>query len=410
MRKNNAIGNVIETIMKNHGINAFFDSRLVIAVFSDLAPNMHKERNLLQIFLECNGAQIVADINKPLSEQHRLMETLVKRMHEDHWLPLDAAQYICSEFYMGITGHEWKFQQSIATPFEPYTDLDVYRGVTIKSSDMKTQMSISVDTGGNKVYVPIPARISNGQTICFPKKGKIDPPSGKAGDLYVTFNVEKNAPVLLIIAIIVSLAVLVYFSTTIYRLQNSKPEEPSASQPVVESTTDSQLSTHVHVWAPATFTTAKACTICGLTQGSPIDYQSISVESEVLSIREKYKAIVANKDADNYRIETLRNGVDAYYSSEGDLACVVVHRGTDGIGEYSETYSRSYYFADGELFFAFYEGPDSHRLYFYAEQLMRWRYTENGEEAVNHDFDFSEEYYLWEKLALNEITTFIRQC
>lgn len=34
---------------------------------------------------------------------------------------------------------------------------------------------------------------------------------------------------------------------------------------------------------------------------------------------------------------------------------------------------------------------------------MRWRYTGNGAKAVNYDFDFSEEYFLWEELALNEI-------
>lgn len=164
-----------------------------------------------------------------------------------------------------------------------------------------------------------------------------------------------------------------------------------------------------HIWKPATFTTARTCIVCNCTEGDPIDYHAISVESEVLSIREIYKTLVSNKSAGYYRKETLRKGVDAYYDSDGELACAIVYRGTDGIGQYSKLYSRSYYFSDGELIFAFYEGSDSHRLYFYDELLMRWRYTGNGAKAINHDFDFSEEYYLWENLALTEISTFVDQ-
>lgn len=60
--------------------------------------------------------------------------------------------------------------------------------------------------------------------------------------------------------------------------------------------------------------------------------------------------------------KNLQKGMDACYDAEGDLACVIVYRGTDGIGDYSKIYGRSYYFADGKLFFAFYEGSDSLRL------------------------------------------------
>ena len=287
-------------------------------------------------------------------------------------------------------------------------------------------MSVSVDVDGNKVNVPIPDRVANGQTVCFPEKGKFDPASGKAGDLYVTIHVNAGVPAKLIIGI---LSVLVIVLIAMLLWKDSGSEDPIIDQPVAENTTGSRQTEHVHIWKdatcatpktcdtcgvtmgdplghawiPATFTAAQTCTVCGITEGNPIDYHSISVESEVLSIREKYNAIVSNKSAGYYRKENLRKGVDAYYDAEGNLACVIVYR---GIGEYSKTYSRSYYFADGELFFAFYEGSDSHRLYFYEELLMRWRYTGNGAKAVNYDFDFSEEYFLWEELALNEIKSF----
>ena len=456
MERYSAVGNVIEKIVQDHGINALLDTRFAIAVFTDLAPTMRKEKELLRAFLECDGAQkLIAAVNGPTDEQRRHMESLVKRMQEDHWLTLDAAQYICSEFYRGITGREWKFGPVKPTPGVSTTDLDVYRSVTIKSTDRRAKMSVSVDVDGNKVNVPIPDRVVNGQTVCFPEKGKLDPASGKAGDLYVTIHVNAGVPAKLIIGI---LSVLVIVLIAMLLWKDSGSEDPSINQPVAENTTGSRQTEHVHIWKdatcatpktcdtcgategemiehtwsdatctlpvrcefcgvttgeplghiwlPATFTTAQTCTVCDTTEGNPIDYHSISVESEVLSIRETYNAIVSNKSAGYYRKENLRKGVDAYYDAEGNLACVIVYRGTDGIGEYSKTYSRSYYFADGELFFAFYEGSDSHRLYFYEELLMRWRYTGNGAKAVNHDFDFSEEYFLWEEFALNEIKTF----
>lgn len=430
MERYSAVGNVIEKIVQDHGINALLDTRFAIAVFTDLAPTMRKEKELLRAFLECDGAQkLIAAVNGPTDEQRRHMESLVKRMQEDHWLTLGAAQYICSEFYRGITGREWKFSQIKPTPVVSTTNLDVYRSVTIKSTDRRAKMSVSVDVDGNKVNVPIPDRVANGQTVCFPEKGKFDPASGKAGDLYVTIHVNEGVPAKLIIGI---LSVLVIVLIAMLLWKDSGSEDPSIDQPVAENTTGSRQTEHVHIWKdatcatpktcdtcgvtmgdplghawiPATFTAAQTCTVCGITEGNPIDYHSISVESEVLSIREKYNAIVSNKSAGYYRKENLRKGVDAYYDAEGNLACVIVYRGTDGIGEYSKTYSRSYYFADGELFFAFYEGSDSHRLYFYEELLMRWRYTGNGAKAVNYDFDFSEEYFLWEELALNEIKSF----
>ncbi len=430
MERYSAVGNVIEKIVQDHGINALLDTRFAIAVFTDLAPTMRKEKELLRAFLECDGAQkLIAAVNGPTDEQRRHMESLVKRMQEDHWLTLGAAQYICSEFYRGITGREWKFSQIKPTPVVSTTNLDVYRSVTIKSTDRRAKMSVSVDVDGNKVNVPIPDRVANGQTVCFPEKGKFDPASGKAGDLYVTIHVNAGVPAKLIIGI---LSVLVIVLIAMLLWKGSGSEDPSIDQPVAENTTGSRQTEHVHIWKdatcaapktcdtcgvtmgdplghawiPATFTAAQTCTVCGITEGNPIDYHSISVESEVLSIREKYNAIVSNKSAGYYRKENLRKGVDAYYDAEGNLACVIVYRGTDGIGEYSKTYSRSYYFADGELFFAFYEGSDSHRLYFYEELLMRWRYTGNGAKAVNYDFDFSEEYFLWEELALNEIKSF----
>ncbi|MDE6929142.1 MAG: discoidin domain-containing protein, partial [Lachnospiraceae bacterium] len=52
-----------------------------------------------------------------------------------------------------------------------------------------------------------------------------------------------------------------------------------------------------------------------------------------------------------------------------------------------------------------YENKDAHRFYLYEEKLMRWRYSENvteEQDAVNHDLEYSEEYFKWENAILEE--------
>ena len=161
-----------------------------------------------------------------------------------------------------------------------------------------------------------------------------------------------------------------------------------------------------HNWEDATFTTAKTCQICSATDGQPISYSHITVQHEVDSIAKMYNDIEWNRTEKLYKMKELSNGAQAYYDRNDNLACVIVFRGTKGIGSYSDTYSRCYYFDNGKLFFAFFEGNDSHRLYFYDEMLMRWRYTSTTGTAVNYDFDFSKDYFQWEELALNEVQTF----
>lgn len=80
MERYSAVGNVIEKIVQDHGINALLDTRFAIAVFTDLAPTMRKEKELLRAFLECDGAQkLIAAVNGPADEQRRHMESLVKK-------------------------------------------------------------------------------------------------------------------------------------------------------------------------------------------------------------------------------------------------------------------------------------------------------------------------------------------
>ena len=186
-----------------------------------------------------------------------------------------------------------------------------------------------------------------------------------------------------------------------------------------------------HQWMDATYTSPMTCALCGETVGEPlreesdepteeteprddersddetgVDPAEVDVEAQVLVIREQYNEIVAMRDSGSYRRVRLDSGVDLYYDDQGDLRCAVVYRGISGIGSDSDVYSRSYYYTDGELIFAFYEGEDAHRFYFYEGSLMRWRYT-SGSNATNYDFAYFSSYLRWEQTVLEEARSYL---
>jgi hypothetical protein len=156
-----------------------------------------------------------------------------------------------------------------------------------------------------------------------------------------------------------------------------------------------------HDWQDATFLVAKTCLRCNLSEGSPLSYAHIHVETEVERIRAVYNDIQNAKENGILSREYIVDGVVGYFDASGTVRCIEVHQGIDGIGQESSKYIRSYYYDGDELIFAFYEGKDSHRLYFYNGLLMRWLYRSNGVSEY-HDFDFTSRYLELEVLAQAE--------
>ncbi len=164
-----------------------------------------------------------------------------------------------------------------------------------------------------------------------------------------------------------------------------------------------------HDWIMATRTTPKTCAFCGVTEGTPIPAPSISVDNQVQYIGNVYTEIENMLYSDQLRREEVRTEVYYYYDFYGDIRMVVTAKGNDGLGDYSNQYRRYYYFDNDQLIFAYFEGQDCHRLYFYEGQLARWRYQGVGQsrsDAVNEDFTYSEEFLKWESLALQEVKSF----
>ena len=92
------------------------------------------------------------------------------------------------------------------------------------------------------------------------------------------------------------------------------------------------------------------------------------------------------------------------YFDGNDVKCVVVPGGTNG-----STYSRYFYFDHGQLFFAYYEGKDAHRLYFKDDVMFRWRYCTDKDQpdnAENYDQLDTEAYRAKQEQVLADARRF----
>ena len=132
----------------------------------------------------------------------------------------------------------------------------------------------------------------------------------------------------------------------------------------------------------------------------PIDTLSVEeFEAAITHIRELYNEIESNRQAGTYDAYDPENGV-VYYFSDDDLIAITTQPNVE-----NNAYRRFYYYQDGVLFFAYYEGSDSYRFYFCQGRLIRLRYTPDtavSNTAANYDQATTSAYLKWEERVLTE--------
>lgn len=132
----------------------------------------------------------------------------------------------------------------------------------------------------------------------------------------------------------------------------------------------------------------------------PIDTLSAEeFEAAITHIRELYNEIESNRQAGTYDAYDPENGV-VYYFSDDDLIAITTQPNVE-----NSAYRRFYYYQDGVLFFAYYEGSDSYRFYFCQGRLIRLRYTPDtavSNTAVNYDQATTEYCLKWACRVLTE--------
>jgi len=133
----------------------------------------------------------------------------------------------------------------------------------------------------------------------------------------------------------------------------------------------------------------------------------MDVEAEVLSIREETVYYVEQANAGVLTAVTVRRGVIATVDQYGQVWMIDVSSGTDDV-----PYSRLYYLDGSDLMFAFYDGADAHRCYFYEGQLIRWRHNPDSREKqvyTDHDLETSAEFREMEEWMLTDVEYYLAE-
>lgn len=120
---------------------------------------------------------------------------------------------------------------------------------------------------------------------------------------------------------------------------------------------------------------------------------NFDIEKEVLKIRELYNATQSNSS--NLTKKDSVSGKVKYYDDSSKLVRMDIPSNS------ITSYTKYYYFENGELYFAFvFDGTKENRLYFKNNRLFRW-IDEDGE---IHDKERSNNTFIeWEKIVLNDL-------
>lgn len=230
-----SIGDVIQKIAQDHGEQALLDSKFVLAVFMDLAPQLKKEKELLRSFLACSGAEKLVRVKTASpQDQEACIYSLVKDLEENQWLSKQAAQYVCSEFYRGLTGRNWTFGSPIAAELEVHKE-------TVTSTDQPPRKPWVL------IATAVIAVVLAAVLIIFP--GKTTPP------------VEENQDS-------TALPSQVPATTHTHSWQNATCSTPQTCTTCGETTGQATG----HQWLDATYDHPRTCSACGETEGSTLGY------------------------------------------------------------------------------------------------------------------------------------------
>lgn len=116
-KKLETVEDVLVEINKLFGVSVLTDERKLVAYFSDLAPQLSKQRRILGYFVECGGPRKLASVMQASeNEQTTCIKQIVKEMKDEMFIEESASQMICDSFLFAITGHHFSEVSTITQP------------------------------------------------------------------------------------------------------------------------------------------------------------------------------------------------------------------------------------------------------------------------------------------------------
>lgn len=120
-KKLDTVEDVLVEINRRFGISILTDEAKLVAYFSDLAPQLSKQRRILGYFVECGGPRkLVSVMQASENEQTICIKQIVKEMKDEMFIEEAASRMICDSFLFAICGHR---TMEAATPDQPKNDV-----------------------------------------------------------------------------------------------------------------------------------------------------------------------------------------------------------------------------------------------------------------------------------------------
>lgn len=116
----NTVEDVLVEINRLFGVSVLADETKLVAYFSDLAPQLSRQRRILSYFVECGGPKkIVAVLNSSDDERSVCIKQIVREMKDEMYIEEAASQMICESFLFAVSGRRVNEISTVSAPKVP---------------------------------------------------------------------------------------------------------------------------------------------------------------------------------------------------------------------------------------------------------------------------------------------------
>lgn len=122
----NTVEDVLVEINRLFGVSVLADETKLVAYFSDLAPQLSRQRRILGYFVECGGPRkIVSALNASEDEQSVCIKQIVREMKDEMYIEEAASQMICESFLFAVSGRRDNEVSIVSAPKAPATPMNL---------------------------------------------------------------------------------------------------------------------------------------------------------------------------------------------------------------------------------------------------------------------------------------------
>ncbi|MFR6566487.1 MAG: NADase-type glycan-binding domain-containing protein [Blautia wexlerae] len=128
------------------------------------------------------------------------------------------------------------------------------------------------------------------------------------------------------------------------------------------------------------------------------------IDTKVQEIGTQVTMTLTNVSSGAYEELAPSSGVKVYREND-EVKSVVMNKEVTGDG-----YTHMFYYNEGSLICALYDGEDAHKLFFSDGTIIRWEYcpdTSNPGQVEDHDMEDSADYNAWGDKALSEANGYL---